>query len=170
LRYGRWNCERANSSVRSLFATTINVLEGLLEYERATRGTTESVAARKSSKEYLLKRYPFRRLTVGEPADEQFLLFLCPNRWRYDVYALSITSVVWRCSLVLTPIHDSEKAIDYVRSRCGEDGRWALESSLPGRAWFQVNDVAGKPSPWITLRALRVLKWWDDKNIATISA
>jgi hypothetical protein len=109
LRYGRWNCERANSSVRSLFATTINVLEGLLEYERATRGTTESVAARKSSKEYLLKRYPFRRLTVGEPADEQFLLFVYPNRWRYDVYALSITSVVWRCSLVLTPIHDSEK-------------------------------------------------------------
>ncbi len=35
---GGWNCERINGSVRSSFASTINVLEGLLEYERATGG------------------------------------------------------------------------------------------------------------------------------------
>jgi hypothetical protein len=39
---GGWNCERANGSVRSSFASTINVLEGLLEHERATGGTPES--------------------------------------------------------------------------------------------------------------------------------
>ena len=39
---GGWNCERVNGSVRSSFATTVNVLEGLLEYERATGGTPES--------------------------------------------------------------------------------------------------------------------------------
>ena len=33
---GGWNCERANGSVRSSFPSTINVLEGLLEYESAT--------------------------------------------------------------------------------------------------------------------------------------
>ena len=33
---GSWNCERANGSLRSSFHSTINVLEGLLEYERAT--------------------------------------------------------------------------------------------------------------------------------------
>jgi hypothetical protein len=38
---GGWNCERANGSVCSSFATTINVLEGLLEYECATRGTPQ---------------------------------------------------------------------------------------------------------------------------------
>src|SRR5580698_6069295 len=45
---GGWNCERINGSVRSSFATTINVLEGLLEYERATGGIPESREARKS--------------------------------------------------------------------------------------------------------------------------
>ena len=45
---GGWNCERANGSVRTSFDTTINVLEGLLEYERATGGTPESRAARTS--------------------------------------------------------------------------------------------------------------------------
>ena len=35
---GGWNCEVENGSIRSSFATTINVLEGLLAYERATGG------------------------------------------------------------------------------------------------------------------------------------
>jgi hypothetical protein len=39
---GGWNCETESGSVRSSFGTTINVLEGLLEYERATGGTSES--------------------------------------------------------------------------------------------------------------------------------
>ena len=59
---GGWNCERANGSVRSSFHSTINVLEGLLEYERATGGTPASRAARRSGEEYLLERHLFRRL------------------------------------------------------------------------------------------------------------
>ena len=65
--------------------STINVLEGLLEYERATGGTPRSREARRSGEEYLLERNLFRRLSTGEPADERFLSFLHPNRWRYDV-------------------------------------------------------------------------------------
>lgn len=47
---GGWNCERANGSVRSSFDSTINVLEGLLEFERATGGTPESRTARQAGK------------------------------------------------------------------------------------------------------------------------
>ncbi|HEX6336915.1 MAG TPA: hypothetical protein VFZ85_08175 [Jiangellaceae bacterium] len=67
---GGWNCERIKGSVRSSFASTINVLEGLLEYEKATGGTPESREARQSGEEYLLERRLFRRLSTGEPADE----------------------------------------------------------------------------------------------------
>ena len=77
--------ERINGSARSSFASTINVLEGLLEYERATGGTPKSQEARRSGEEYLLERRLFRRLGTGEPADERFLRLLHPNRWRYDV-------------------------------------------------------------------------------------
>src|SRR5829696_7977888 len=38
---GGWNCEAENGSVRSSFDTTINVLDGLAEFERATGGSTE---------------------------------------------------------------------------------------------------------------------------------
>jgi hypothetical protein len=158
---GGWNCERVNGSVRSSFASTINVLEGLLEHERATGGTPESRAARGTGEEYLLARHLFRRLSTGEPADEQFLQFLHPNRWRYDVLrALDH----FRAAGVLTgaePDPRLEEAVDHVRSRRLEDGRWPLDWSLPGRVWFDLDDGAGQPSRWVTLRAMRVLRWWE---------
>ena len=36
-------------------------------------------------------------------------------------------------------------------------GRWMLENTLNGRMWRSI-EVKGKPSKWVTLRALRVLK------------
>src|SRR5918994_1041474 len=38
---GGWNCEAENGSVRSSFHTTIDVLDGLLEFEHATGGSFE---------------------------------------------------------------------------------------------------------------------------------
>jgi hypothetical protein len=158
---GGWNCERANGSVRSSFASTINVLEGLLEYERATGGTPASREARKSGEEYLLERNLFRRVSTGEPADELFLSFVHPSRWRYDILrALDY----FRSAAVLagaTPDPRLGEAVDHVRSRRLENGTWLLDRSLPGRVWFDVNDGAGKPSRWVTLRAMRVLRWWE---------
>jgi hypothetical protein len=158
---GGWNCERANGSVRSSFASTINVLEGLLEYERATGGTEQSREARESGEEYLLQRSLFRRLSTGEPADQQFLCFLHPSRWRYDVLraldyfrdAASLTGAA--------PDPRLAEAVEHVRDRRLEDGTWRLDWSMPGRVWFEVDDGVGKPSRWLTLQALRVLKWWE---------
>ncbi|HEY1624822.1 MAG TPA: squalene cyclase [Streptosporangiaceae bacterium] len=158
---GGWNCERANGSVRSSFASTINVLEGLLEYERTTGGTAESRQARASGEEFLLERGLFRRLTTGKPADEQFLSFLHPNRWRYDILrALDyFRSAAGPDGAAADP--RLGEAIDQVRSRRLADGTWPLDWSLPGRVWFEVNDGPGNPSRWVTLRAMRVLRWWD---------
>jgi hypothetical protein len=158
---GGWNCERANGSVRSSFASTINVLEGLLEYERATGGTRESRAARASGEEFLLKRGLFRRLSTGEPADERFLSFLHPSRWRYDVLrALDHfrAAAAWTGAAPDPRLAD---AVDHVRARRLGDGRWQLDWQLPGRVWFHVDDGPGEPSRWVTLRAMRVLRWWD---------
>lgn len=158
---GGWNCERPNGSTRSSFDTTINVLEGLAEYERATGGTPESRAARRAGEEYLLQRKLFRRLSTGEPADEDYLSFLHPNRWRYDVLrALDY----FRAAADLGgdgPDPRLEEAVDHVRSRRTPDGRWLLERTPRGRVWFDVDDGVGRPSRWVTLRALRVLRWWE---------
>lgn len=161
---GGWNCEAENGSTRSSFDTTINVLEGLLEYERVTGGTPESREARLSGEEYLLKRSLFRRLSTGEPADDRYLHFLHPNRWHHDVLR---GLDYFRSSAVVTgtaPDPRLGETIDHVRSRRSDDGSWPLDWNPTGRTWFDVDDGQGEPSRWITLRALRVLKWWDAKD------
>jgi hypothetical protein len=52
------------------------------------------------------------------------------------------------------------EAIDIVRGKRREDGRWPLQHGYPGKTWFEMERV-GEPSRWNTLRALRVLRWWD---------
>ena len=65
--------------------TTINVLDGLLEFERATGGSADVGEARRSGEEYLLERGLLRRKSTGEVADRAFLDFAFPFYWRYDV-------------------------------------------------------------------------------------
>ena len=84
---GGWNCERANGSRVSSFHSTINVLEGLLEYERSFGSTSQTQDARRNGEEYLLRRHLFRRLSTGEVADARYLDFTHPSRYRYDVCA-----------------------------------------------------------------------------------
>ncbi|KAJ3030733.1 UNVERIFIED_CONTAM: hypothetical protein HDU68_007944 [Siphonaria sp. JEL0065] len=159
---GGWNCERCNGSTRSSFASTINVLEGLLEYEIAGQGTPESKAARLAAQEFLLQRRLFKRLSTGEPADPKFLQFLYPTRWRYDV--LRALDYFRAASLFdgVSPDPRLQDAIDVVRSKKTEDGKWNLDYDLNGRVWFKMHpEGPGNASPFVTLYALRVLKWWN---------
>ncbi len=138
---GGWNCEAESGSVRSSFGTTINVLEGLLEYERATGETSESGAARRSGEEYLLERALFRRLSTGDPADERFLSFAHPNRWRYDVlrgldYFRSAASLTGA-----TPDPRLGDAIDHIRSRRLER-TWSIASPSRGSGAAPVSEAA----------------------------
>src|SRR5439155_13574902 len=63
---GGWICEVETGATVSSFGTTINVLEGLLEHERAIGGSAEVRAARRRGEEYMLERRLFRRKSTGE--------------------------------------------------------------------------------------------------------
>lgn len=157
---GGWNCDAENGSVRSSFDTTINVLEGLLEHEQVTGGTAGSRSARRSGEEYLLERHLFRRLSTGQPIDK-YLHLLHPNRWHYDVLR---GLDYFRSASVLTGQAVDPRlgeAMDFVRSRRLDDGTWPLDWDPTGRVWFDVDDGEGRSSRWLTLRAMRVLRWWE---------
>ncbi|HEY3925902.1 MAG TPA: squalene cyclase [Acidothermaceae bacterium] len=157
---GGWNCEVENGSVRSSFHTTIRVLEGLLAHERATGGAPGSADARRRGEEYLLERKLFRRLSTGEVIDPDWLDFSFPTRWHYDV--LRGLEYFWDVGGVPDPRLD--EAMDLLRSKQQPDGAWFLENTHPGKVWFALEDVDGRPSRWNTLRALRVLRWYDQKE------
>jgi hypothetical protein len=155
---GGWNCEAENGSVRSSFATTINVLEGLLAHERATGGSPESAAARRRGEEYLLERRLFRRKSTGEVVNPSWLQFSFPIRWHYDV----LRALEYFRSVGTTPDRRLNDAIHLLRSRQQPDGSWLLENTHSGMVHFELEDGDNKPSRWNTLRALRVLRWYEE--------
>lgn len=154
---GGWNCETERGSVRSSFHTTICVLEGLLEHERATGGTPVSRAARRRAEEYLLDRGLLRRKSTGAVIDEDWLRFSFPTRWFYDV----LRGLDYFRAAGGTPDGRLAEAVEAVRSKRRDDGTWLLENTHPGAVHFPLEDGDGHPSRWNTLRALRVLRWWE---------
>ena len=52
------------------------------------------------------------------------------------------------------------EAIALVASKRDADGRWPLETRYPGVMPVETDEGEGRPSRWITLRALRVLDWY----------
>ena len=49
------------------------------------------------------------------------------------------------------------QAVEWVLSKQDDLGRWKLEYDYKGKMWIDI-EKKGKPSKWITLRALRVIK------------
>jgi hypothetical protein len=154
---GGWNCEAENGSVRSSFHTTIRVLEGLLEHERATGGSAESIAARRRGEEYLLERRLFRRKSSGEVVDPAYLQFSFPTRWHYDV----LRGLEYFRTVGDSPDPRVNEAMDLLRSKRQPDDTWLLENTHPGAIHFMLDAGDGLPSRWNTLRALRVLRWHE---------
>jgi hypothetical protein len=152
---GGWNCWAEHGATVSSFHTTICVLEGLLEWERTEPASSAVTEVRRAGEEYLLERGLFRRRTDGEIVDPRFTMFSNPTYWYYDLL----------------------RGLDYFRSgggetdpRCAEgialllgkrddEGRWRLENRHQGATHFRLDGAEGAPSRWITLRALRVLRW-----------
>ena len=154
---GGWNCEAERGSVRSSFGTSINVLEGLLLYERATGGSADLRAARRRGEEYFLERRLFRSKSTGEVVDPEWLQFSWPVRWNYDV----LRGLDYLRSVGDAPDPRVSEAIELVRAKRQPHGTWLLENTHPGAVHFELEDGDGKPSRWNTLRALRVLAWYE---------
>ncbi|TME98867.1 MAG: hypothetical protein E6I39_09065 [Chloroflexi bacterium] len=154
---GGWNCEQENGATVGSFHSTIDVLDGLLEYELAPGGRPDVSAARMRGHEYILKRRLFRRLSTGEVVDTAFTQFSYPTYWHYDV----LRGLDYLRAAGAAPDERMAAAIDLVVSKRDADGRWPLENPHPGRMHFAMDDGEGKPSRWNTLRAMRVLRWYQ---------
>jgi hypothetical protein len=154
---GGWNCEQENGSTRGSFHSTIDVLDGLLEYERATGGSPAVNAARRRGEEYLLKRRMLRRLSTGDVIDAAFTQFSYPTYWHYDV----LRGLDYMRAAGAAQDERMAEAIDLVESKRDAEGRWPVENPHPGRMHFTMDEGEGRPSRWNTLRAMRVLRWYQ---------
>jgi hypothetical protein len=163
---GGWNCEAERGSVRSSFHTTICVLEGLLEYEKAKGPTAAVTDARVRAQEYLMERRMFRRLSSGEVIKDRkrppvqgrdWTRFSFPTTWHYDV----LRGLDYLRSAGVEPDDRVAEAVGLVAKRRHQNGRWPLHDPHPDPVHLDMEGGRGKPSRWNTLRALRVLDWYS---------
>ncbi|QAY60690.1 hypothetical protein ET475_12325 [Microbacterium protaetiae] len=155
---GGWNCWAEYGAKVASLHSTICVLEGLWDWEQATGGTDAARRARRAGEEYLLERRLFRRRSTGEIIDPRFTMASYPVRWYYDVLrALDYLRRARgdrdeRCA----------EAVELIRKKRHDDGLWLLENTHEGPILFELEQPReGAPSRWVTLRALRVLRWWN---------
>ena len=86
-----------------------------------------------------------------------------PNRawWKFGFPVFYVTDLlqVAEALVGLGYGQDPRLAItlEFIRSKQDEEGRWPLEYDYAGKTWLDFGEKK-QPNPWVTLRALRVLK------------
>ncbi len=159
---GGWNCD-APPSTRSSFNSTICVLEGLLEYEKAKGPSSAVTEARQRGQQYLLERRLFRSLSTGKVIEHDrrggrdWRLFTFPMRWHYDI--------LWGLDYLrragAAADERAAEAVELIAGQQRPDGRWPLGSPHAGAVHFDMEHGSERASRWNTLRALRVLEWYQ---------
>jgi hypothetical protein len=160
---GGWNCRAMSGYGRAThgsFHTTISALEALWDYQIFRLGRGKAARdAQVRGREFLLAHRMFRSHRTGKVVKSEMTRFAFPPRWHYDV--LRGLDYFQDCG---APRDERLKgAIELVERRRQPDGRWLLPSGYPGKTFFEMERV-GEASRWNTLRALRVLRWWETGN------
>jgi hypothetical protein len=154
---GGWNCRRDHGATHSSVHTTISALEGLWLYELHCKRHARAVkAAQSQGREFLLVHQLFRSHRTGAIIKPIFLRFSFPPRWHYDI----LRALDYFQAVNAPRDERLAESIEMVRKHQTKDGRWLLENDYKGKTYFAMERV-GAPSRWNTLRALRVLKWWE---------
>jgi hypothetical protein len=132
--------------------TVVKALKALAEIPEKKR-SLPMIRVIEQGAEYLLKHRLFKRShNLDRIAKPKWTKLGFPWMWDTDVLEmlLILTRLGYRDQRM-------REALDLVVSRQDANGRWILENTYNGR--LQVNiERKGKPSKWITLNALRVLK------------
>lgn len=158
---GGWNCRRSAGATHASVHTTISVLEGLRHFElHRGREVREVRTAQRRGREFLLVHRLFRSHRTGEIIRPEFARFAFPPRWHYDI----LRALDYFQAVDAPRDPRLAEAIDIVRSSRRKDGRWPLEHSHKGKTYFELERL-GSASRCNTLRALRVLGWWDRGNV-----
>jgi hypothetical protein len=158
---GAWNCRRHRKPIphHSSFHTTLNVLDGLRDYLETCAGEPLAAAvieAERGAQEFLLQHRLYKSDKTGKVIRDNFAKISYPHRWYYDF--LRGLDYLARARSPRDP--RAQDAIDLLRARQEPDGRWHNQVVHSARVFFNL-EPGPAPSRWNTLRALRVLRWWE---------
>ncbi len=156
---GGFNCmlNRFGAKHSSLHST-LSVLEGISTYEKCGYHyrLDELKAMAEAAKEFLLIHQLFISDRTGQIINKAFLKFPYPRRWKYDILSaldyFQYSGTAWDERML--------PAIEVLLKKRNKNGTWNVNAKYPGQTHFDM-ERAGQPSRWNTLRALRVLSFYN---------
>ncbi len=83
------------------------------------------------------------------------------NWWKFGFPAFYVTDILQNVEALVALGYGNDSrlanALEVIRDKQDEQGRWELEYDYKGKTWIDFG-VKRQPNKWVTLRALRVLK------------
>jgi hypothetical protein len=154
---GGWNCETIRSGSRhGSFHTTIAALEALHAWSLGVDTPERVVEAASRGREFFAVHRLYRSHRTGEVVDASFTRMVFPPGWHHDVLR-GLDHFQAASSPTDPRLGD---AIALLRAKRQRDTTWTTNAAYPGHYWFRL-EQPGQPSRINTLRALRVLRWWN---------
>lgn len=161
---GGWNCETIRSASRhGSFHTTIQTLEALHAWTLGSGPDSVVDEAATRGRELFAVHRLYRSHRTGALVGPSFTRMVFPPGWRHDLLR-GLDHFQAAAAPTDPRLAD---AVATLRSKRRPDGTWTTNAPYPttnapypGRYWFRL-EPAGQPSRINTLRALRVLRWWD---------
>jgi hypothetical protein len=142
--YGQHSCHMGSGKALKALAE-IPVAERSAEVKRSIEQGVE----------YFLKHHIYKKSRNLEKVSKPgWLKFGFPLMYQDDV--LELLEILAKLNIKDKRL---ESAIELVESRRNKDGKWLLENTFNGRFITNI-EQKGKPSKWITLKALQVLKFY----------
>jgi hypothetical protein len=118
--------------------------------ERRTAAINKTIG---TGVEYLMKHHIYRKShNLSQIAKPDWFKFGFPLMWKTDI--LEIAGILIRLGYKNEIIKD---AVDIIIGKQNDEGKWLLEDTYNGRFLANI-ERKDKPSKWITLGALKVIK------------
>ncbi|MHA2239785.1 MAG: hypothetical protein ACXAB2_15700 [Candidatus Hodarchaeales archaeon] len=156
---GGWNCRFPQEATHASFHTTLMVLEALYEYQESfSKKSSEIQLMQKQAHEFLLQHELYKSHRTGETVSTKMTMLSFPPRWYYTtIAALDYFQKI---------NHDRDErftAAINILTKKEKNGKWPLQAPRKGKVWFEL-EPSRSSSRWNTLRALRILQWWNQEK------
>jgi len=155
---GGWNCDEYRYEVKhSSFHTSINVMEGLLEYtKKYSNYQTDIKESLSKAVEFILEHEVYKSSTTKEIFDKKMTMMSYPHRWKFDAFRF----LEFLIDFDFGYDERIEDAIKLLHKKRTKDGYWKMQGKYTGKVFFDF-EPCGKISKINTYRGLRILKWYE---------
>ncbi len=156
---GGFNCWKNRwSAEHSSLHSTISVLEGINEYlvQGYSYRADQLISIEKQAIEFMLEHKLFKSDKTDQVIHKGMTMLSYPSRWKHNILRgldyLQKAKVPYDARM--------EDAIEVLLRKRRKEGVWPVQAKHSGSVHFDMEKTGAK-SRWNTLRALRVLKYYD---------